>query len=325
MCRWAGAPLASSAVAVANLARILAVEVACRAASPRPPGPPHLGRRHRCRARGRPHASGRSWPGSLAGARAGRRGAARCIRRVAHGRHRRDRPPVMSGPRPVRRTEGVEPDVQGLAPRGGHADADEQPRPRGGRAAGRPRRLRRHGTGGPLVGHVRRHGPHASRAGRRRDDAGAVREARRRLPHARVGAAGAPRQLEPRPGVGNVGRVPSPRAARPDDVRPDDGRLVDLHRHPRHPPGNVRVLRGDRPAALYWQPRRHDHAHRRPGWHGWGPATGGDDERWRGAVRRRRWPPDRTASRDSLPRRGGHRPRRRGALVVTRRRRRGER
>ena len=32
-------------------------------------------------------------------------------------------------------------------------------------------------------------------------------------------------------------------AQRPHDVRPDDRRLVDLHRHPGHPPGHLRDLR----------------------------------------------------------------------------------
>ena len=42
-------------------------------------------------------------------------------------------------------------------------------------------------------------------------------------------------------------------AARADDVRADDRRLVDLHRQPGDRPGHLRVLRRDRPAAL----RRH--------------------------------------------------------------------
>ena len=36
----------------------------------------------------------------------------------------------------------------------------------------------------------------------------------------------------------------------PDDVRPDDGRVVDLHRDPGDRPGDLRVLRGDRPAPV---------------------------------------------------------------------------
>ena len=45
------------------------------------------------------------------------------------------------------------------------------------------------------------------------------------------------------PGVGDVGRVSPPRSARADDVRPDDRRLVDLHRQPGDRPGHLRVLR----------------------------------------------------------------------------------
>ena len=84
----------------------------------------------------------------------------------------------------------------------------------------------------------------------RRDAAGAVGPAGRGLPHARLGAAGAARQLQPGAGLGDLGGVPPARAARPDDVRPDDRRLVDLHRHPGHPAGHVRdVRRGRRRAA----------------------------------------------------------------------------
>ncbi len=39
----------------------------------------------------------------------------------------------------------------------------------------------------------------------------------------------------------------------PHDVRPDDGRVVDLHRHPGDPPGHLRVLLRHRRAPL----RRH--------------------------------------------------------------------
>ena len=46
-------------------------------------------------------------------------------------------------------------------------------------------------------------------------------------------------QLEPRARVGQLGRVPPPRRSRPDDVRPDDRRVMDLHRHPRHRAGHL--------------------------------------------------------------------------------------
>ena len=103
-------------------------------------------------------------------------------------------------------------------------------------------------------------------------------EARGRVPDARVGAAGADRELQPRGRVGHLGRVPPARGARADDVRPDDGGLVDLHRQPGDRAGHLRVLCGDRPPALRRLAGRHGH-HRRPRRDGRGPAARGDDER----------------------------------------------
>ena len=100
------------------------------------------------------------------------------------------------------------------------------------------------------------------------------------------------------PGVGQLGRVPPPRSARPHDVRPDDRRIVDLHRHPGHPAGHVRVLRRDRPPPLRRHARRHDHAHRRSRRDGRGAAAGRHDERRRRAVHRRRPRAHRAAPRD---------------------------
>ena len=125
-------------------------------------------------------------------------------------------------------------------------------------------------------------------ARRRRDDARPVGQAGRRVPHPRVGAAGADRQLQPRARLGELGRVPPPRGARAHDVRPDDRRLVDLHRHAGDPPGHVRVLRRDRPPPLRRLAGRHDHADRRARRDGRRPAAGGHDERRRGPVHRRR-------------------------------------
>ena len=149
---------------------------------------------------------------------------------------------------------------------------------------GRARRLWRNRPRRALVGGVRRPRPHAANARRRRDDARAVREAGGRVPHARVGAAGADRELQPRRRVGDLGRVPPARGARADDVRPDDGGLVDLHRQPGDPAGHLRVLRGDRPAALRRLAGRDHHADRRPRRHGRRPAARGDDERGRRAA-----------------------------------------
>ena len=69
------------------------------------------------------------------------------------------------------------------------------------------------------------------------------------LQHARVGAARAHRELEPRRRLGDLAGVPPARAPRADDVRADDGRLVDLHRHAGHPAGHVRDVRRRRREA----------------------------------------------------------------------------
>ena len=42
----------------------------------------------------------------------------------------------------------------------------------------------------------------------------------------------------------------------PDDVRPDDRRLVDLHRHPGHPAGHLRDVRRRRRQAVRRHPGR---------------------------------------------------------------------
>ena len=218
---------------------------------------------------------------------------------------------TTTGPRTVRAPRGDDPVVPQLADRGGAADADEQPRSGGRRGPRQPRRVRRHGSRRPIVGSVRRDLLDAARARRRRDAARPVGQAGRSVPHQRVGAAGAPRQLQPRSRVGELDRVPPPRVTRPDDVRADDRRLVDLHRHPGDPPGHVRVLRRDRPAQVRWIARRDDHRHRRARRNGRRPTAGDHDERRRGAVRRRRPRSDRQAHRASLPRRGRRLARRR--------------
>ena len=88
------------------------------------------------------------------------------------------------------------------------------------------------------------------------------------------------------PRLGHLGGVPPARAPRTDDVRPDDRRLVDLHRHPGHPPGHLRDLRRGRREALRRHPRRHDHAHRRARRDGRRAAAGGHHERRRRDLRR---------------------------------------
>ena len=73
----------------------------------------------------------------------------------------------------------------------------------------------------------------AEDAGGRRDAARPVGQAGRRLPHPRGRAAGADRQLQPRAALGDLGAFQRARSQGPDDVRPDDRRLLDLHRQPR--------------------------------------------------------------------------------------------
>ncbi len=185
----------------------------------------------------------------------------------------------------------------------GVPDAPQQPRSRGRRTPGRPRRLRRNWPSGSQLGRLRRDGTHADDARRRRDDARPVRQAGRRVPHPRVGAARAARQLQPCSGVGQLGRVPPARSTRSHDVRPDDGRLVDLHRHPRHPAGHLRVLRRDRPSQVRRIVGGHDHADRGAGRDGWSAAARGHDERRGRALHRGRSLARRAPGRDPLPRR----------------------
>ena len=82
----------------------------------------------------------------------------------------------------------------------------------------------------------------------------------------------------------------------PDDVRPDDGRQLDLHRHAGHPAGHLRDVRRLRRAALRRQPRGPARRHRRPRRHGRGPAAGRDHERGRLPRRRRRSRPASSAA-----------------------------
>src|SRR5689334_1033149 len=79
---------------------------------------------------------------------------------------------------------------------------------------------------------------------RRRDPPGAERQARGNLHDTRRRSASADRELSARAALGDVGRVSQARSTRPDDVRADDCRLVDLHRHPRHLAGHISDLFG---------------------------------------------------------------------------------
>ena len=111
--------------------------------------------------------------------------------------------------------------------------------------------------------------------------------------------AGADRQLDAGAALGDGGRVPPPGGARPHHVRPDDGRLVDLHRHPGHPPGHLRDPRRVRPPALRRLARRPAHRHRRARRHGRRPAARRDHER--GGLPGRRGRPLAASSAGSPP------------------------
>ncbi len=123
---------------------------------------------------------------------------------------------------------------------------------------------------------------------------------------------GAPRVLiansQPRAALGQLGRVPPAGSARPDDVRPDDRRLVDLHRHAGHRAGDVRDVRRGRAPALRRLAQGHAHADRRTGRDGRRAAARRHDER--GRLPRGRGGPGAhpAAARHRLPRRDGHRP-----------------
>ena len=122
----------------------------------------------------------------------------------------------------------------------------------------------------------------------RRDAARAERQAGRRLPHARDGAARADREQPPRARLGRLGDVPAARGRGADDVRPDDGRVVDLHRHAGHPAGHVRDVRGGRAQALRRLAARAPRADRRLRRHGRRAAARRHDARRRLPDRRRR-------------------------------------
>ena len=168
----------------------------------------------------------------------------------ARRRAARRRPRPRSAPR-----AGPEAQRGVVADRGAAPDAPQQPRSRGRRASRVARRLRRLGARRALARRATRDRPHASPSPRRRDAARPVRQAGRRLPDACRRAAGAARELAARPRVGVVGRVPAARGGGPDDVRPDDGRLVDLHRDAGDPPGHLPdVLRRGRDALRLARP-----------------------------------------------------------------------
>ena len=115
--------------------------------------------------------------------------------------------------------------------------------PRGRGESRRAGRLRRHRPRRAQLGMLRSHRRVAARAQCGRNAADPVRQAGRRVSHARRCAARAARQFEPRAEVVDVGALQRARPPRPDDVRPDDRWLVDLHRQPGHRARHARDVR----------------------------------------------------------------------------------
>ena len=104
--------------------------------------------------------------------------------------------------------------------------------------------------------------------GSRPDAADPVRQTGGRVPDACRRAARAAGQFQPGAALEHLGTLQRARSQGPDDVRPDDGRLVDLHRLAGHRAGHLRDLRRDGPPALRRHSRRPLAAHRGPRRHG---------------------------------------------------------
>ena len=83
-------------------------------------------------------------------------------------------------------------------------------------------------------------------ARKRRNAAGAIRQAGRHLPHARLCAARPDREFESGGPLEQLEEFRRARTRRPDDVRPDDRRELDLHRLAGNCAGHVRNFRRGR-------------------------------------------------------------------------------
>ena len=188
--------------------------------------------------------------------------------------------------------------------------------PESGRAARGPGRLWRHRQGGAQLGVLSRHRARAGAAGQRGDAAGAVGQAGGGVSHARDGAAGAHRQLQPGGQVGQLGALQRARPQGPDDVWPDDRGKLDLHRHAGHFAGDLSDLCRACGAAL-WRASSEGQAggDRRHGRHGRRAAAFRHAQRRRGAGRRSGPQPHRAPRGDALLRLDRRRPGRGAALV----------
>ena len=159
------------------------------------------------------------------------------------------------------------------------ADADEQPRSRGCRTSRRSRRLRRLRPRRAQLGGVRRHRRDAARSSNTTRHWSCNPENRSPCSAPTVGASRPYRQRAARARVGELGHVPRSRGPRADDVRADDGRELDLHRHAGHSAGHLRDAGRTGAPPLRRHPCRPRRRHRRPWRHGRRAAARGHDER----------------------------------------------
>ena len=142
--------------------------------------------------------------------------------------------------------------LPGLASGSRAADADEQPRSRGGGEARGSDRVRRHGDGRRATGQSFDAMVRTLEAARQRRNACWCSRAARSAYSARTNYA--PRVLIANSNLvghwSNYRRVPPAGATWADDVRADDGGLLDLHRQPGNHSGDVRDIRGGGAEAL---------------------------------------------------------------------------
>ena len=237
-----------------------------------------------------------------------RRRLSRCPAAPYHRRMTAVRP--KSGPRPVRAPRGTELSCKGWQQEAALRMLMNNLDPE---VAEDPDHLIVYGGTGRAarqLGGLRRDRRRAAASRERRDPAGRLGQAGRRLPHHDRCAARAHRQRQPGAALGDLGAVPRARARRADDVRPDDGRVLDLHRDAGDHPGHLRDVRRGGAAALRRLAARDGHPHGRPRRDGRRAAAGGDDERGRLPDRRGRRGPGTAAARVGLRRRADPRPRR---------------
>ena len=225
-----------------------------------------------------------------------------------------DPPSIDRRPGPSRRSgrpRGSRLSLPQLAHRGGVPDAPEQPRSGRRRESGCAGRLRRHRQGRARLASF-----DAILAALKdlRDDESLLVQSGKPVGVFRT-HADAPRVL-----IANSNLVPKWAtwehfdeldAQGPDDVRPDDRRLVDLHRQPGHRAGNLRDVRRGRSPALRRLARRTLDPHGGARRHGRRAAAGRELRRRIVAQHRVPAGSDRVPAAHALPRRAGARPRRR--------------